>query len=102
MISDNSTSSFALGALLFAPIGFLFGILGFREYERYREEKEMESRLMDAAPGPTIPSDEPPMPPSAFDSESNTAHCEMCGAENEVPPGAASFECVDCNTINHL
>jgi hypothetical protein len=103
---SDSIFGFFVGAVVLAPLYAVLSILSFREYERYREEKEIEAQLKDAPMPVPLHEDEsmpmnPPPPENPADN-SDLIDCRMCGNPNHVDPRVSSFECVECGCINEL
>lgn len=92
MNDDNSVLSFF--------VGFCIGVLGYREWERYEEEKMIKEQLRDGAPPQFMPED-PAIGSAQPEPKFEQVKCGVCGEPNEIPQGKARFECKACGHVNN-
>lgn len=98
MKSDRSTIATVLGMIVAGPVGFILGILSFREYQRYQDERMMEEELMVGGPPVEIETIGSP----EMENQFHKIKCGMCGTPNEVLKESDEFECRGCGQINEV
>lgn len=103
MSSSSSFSGnifvFLFTAVILAPVSAFIGVLGFREFERYKQERMAERAIIlqhsSRSFGPSDGID-------ATSAETVIETCDLCGQENEVSVYNANPECAHCHNTGGL
>jgi len=102
--SDSSSGNifvFLFTAVILAPVSAILGVLGFREYERYKQERMAERAIM-LSQGSLSFGEPVEEGPGGIPEETVIETCDLCGQENEVSVYNANPECAHCHNTGGL